>query len=94
MWLLASATKTNGFVGLVLGGRSATGTVTQPKQIVAGLAAIPGDGGLTRFGDYVAAAQDPIDGSTWLIGQYAGKSKGPLNGENNAGCKVVHVTPR
>jgi hypothetical protein len=93
MWLLTASAKPAGFVGLSLAGRSATGTVRAPKEIVPGLAAIPGGGGLIRFGDYASAAQDPVDGSTWLIGQYANNAKGPLNPENNAGCKVVHVTP-
>jgi hypothetical protein len=93
MWLLSAAAKPAGFVGLALAGRSAAGQVRAPKEIVPGEAAIPGSGGLIRFGDYASAAQDPVDGSTWLIGQYAGKAKGPLNPENNAGCKVVHVTP-
>jgi hypothetical protein len=93
MWLLMSSVKPAGFVGLSLAGRSASGQVRAPKEIVPGLAALPGGGGLTRFGDYAAAAQDPVDGSTWLIGEYANKAKGTLNPENNAGCKVVHVTP-
>jgi hypothetical protein len=93
MWLLMSSVKPAGFVGLSLAGRSADGQVRPPKEIVAGLAALPSGGGLVRFGDYAGAAQDPVDGSTWLIGEYANKAKGPLNPESNSGCKVVHVTP-
>jgi hypothetical protein len=93
MWLLMASTKPAGLVGLSLAGRSPTGQVRAPKEIVAGQAGIPGGGGLIRFGDFVAAAQDPVDGSTWLIGEYAAQAKGPLNPEGNTGCKVVHVTP-
>jgi len=64
MWLLMASTKPAGFVGLSLAGRSPTGQVRAPKEIVAGQAGIPGGGGLIRFGDFVAAAQDPVDGST------------------------------
>jgi hypothetical protein len=92
MWLLSAAAKPAGFVGLALGGRSASGQVFQPKQIVEGQSDLGGGGGgLTRFGDYVAGAQDPVDGTAWMIGQYAAAAKGPLNNENSAGCKVVHV---
>jgi hypothetical protein len=91
-WVLAAATKTDGFVGLALAGRSPTGQLYQPKQIVMGLSAIAGSG-FVRFGDYFSAAQDPVDGSLWLIGQYAGM-RGVSNPENNSGCKVVKVTAR
>ena len=107
IWLLCSAAKPTGFVGLALGGRSASGQVLQPEQIVEGHSLIEGaeetyfldllskkrpreSGYPIRFGDYVAAAQDPVDGTCWLIGLYAA-TRGPLNPENTAGCKVVHV---
>jgi hypothetical protein len=92
-WILSAATKKDGFVGLALSGRSVTGSVFGPKQIVEGKSAIPGSGGLIRFGDYFSAAMDPTDGSTWLIGQYA-SVKSALNSENVTGCKVVKVTAR
>jgi hypothetical protein len=91
-WVLAAATKPDGFVGLALAGRSPTGQVYAPKQIVMGGAAIGGSG-FVRFGDYASASQDPTDGSLWLIGQYAGAPRG-MNPENSSGCKVVHVTAR
>ena len=105
MWLLCSAVRPAGFVGLALGGRSASGQVLQPSQIVEGLSLIeqPEEGyflglpsrkrsrdkrGPIRFGDYVGAAQDPVDGTVWLTGLHAA-TKGPLNPDNTAGCKVV-----
>jgi len=104
-WLLCSAGKPAGFVGLALGGRSASGEVLQPTKIVEGHSIVndpprfflglfprkrPPKGYPIRFGDYVAAAQDPVDGTCWLIGLYAA-SQGALNPQNTAGCKVVHV---
>jgi hypothetical protein len=90
--VLAAATKTDGFVGLALAGRSPAGQLYAPKQILMGGAAIAGTG-FVRFGDYASAAQDPVDGSLWMIGQYAGAPRG-MNPENSSGCKVVHVTAR
>jgi hypothetical protein len=107
MWLLCSACKPDGFVGLALGGRSASGEVIQPTQFVEGLSLIDvpeiryflglfsrkgrrQSGYPLRFGDYVGAAQDPVDGTAWLIGLYAA-TKGPLNKDNTAGCKVIQV---
>jgi hypothetical protein len=92
-WVLAAATKKDGFVGLALAGRSVSGQLFAPRQIVMGGAGIAGSG-LIRFGDYFSAAQDPTDGTLWMIGQYATATKTSLNPENNTGCKVVHVTAR
>src|ERR1051325_2509561 len=76
-WLLMSAAKPSGFVGLALAGRLAPGQIIQPEQIVEGRAYIddpvslslfglierksPREHPTIRFGDYVEAAQDPID---------------------------------
>jgi hypothetical protein len=91
-WALMASTKKDGFVGLTLAGRLANGGTFAPKEIVPGLAAIPGTG-LIRFGDYFAGAMDPVDGSTWLIGQWAALDKASAkNSENNTACKVVKVT--
>jgi len=82
--------KPNGNVGLALAGIFADGKTYDPKIIVQGQSAITGG---NRFGDYFSAAQDPVDGSTWLIGQYAAQTGNPLNTEGGSqGCKVVHVT--
>ena len=70
-----------------------SGKTYDPTVIVTGTAQINNGGANTRWGDYYSAAQDPTDGSTWLIGQYGGAPAG-LNSESNAGCKVVHVTPQ
>ena len=106
MWLLMSAAKPAGFVGLALAGRLASGRIVQPEQIVEGRAYIddpvrlylfgllekkpPREHQTIRFGDYVEAAQDPIDGSVWFMGMYAA-GKGPLNRESAAGCMAVNV---
>ena len=87
MWVLMAAAKPNDSVGLALGGVRADGTVEPAKIIVQGQSQLSGE----RFGDYFAGAQDPVDGSVWLIGQYA-STMSDLNDENSAGCKVVHVT--
>jgi hypothetical protein len=86
-WVLMAEATPNGSVGLALGGVRASGTVEPAKIIVEGQSALSGN----RFGDYFSAAQDPVDGSVWLIGQYAATNS-DLNDENSAGCKVVHVT--
>jgi hypothetical protein len=92
-WVLMASVKKDGFVGLTLAGRSATGQIIAPKEVVKGLAAIPSGGGLTRFGDYFAGAMDPVDGSAWLIGQWAAMDKtSAKNTENNTACKVVRVS--
>jgi hypothetical protein len=88
MWLVTAEAKPAGFVGLALGGRSANGMVFPLKEIVAGQSAIKS----MRFGDYVSAAQDPVDGSTWLINEYAGPPNQLNPDRNTAACKVVHVT--
>ncbi len=106
MWLLMSAAKPDGFVGLALAGRTASGQIIQPEMIVEGRAYIddpvrlylfglietkpPREHQTIRFGDYVEAAQDPIDGSVWFMGMYAA-GKGPLNRESAAGCMAVNV---
>jgi hypothetical protein len=87
MWLLMSATKPDGFVGLAIAGRQASGQLVAPTMIAPGLSGFPGNGGaLVRFGDYAGSAQDPVDGSSWLINVYAAAS--------GMGCKVVQVTAR
>jgi hypothetical protein len=92
IWILAAQGAKTGFVGLALAGKGATGHIYQAKEVVKGLAGIPGSGAV-RFGDYFSAAMDPVDGSTWLIGQWAAADKATaLNRENNTGCKVVKVT--
>ena len=88
-WVLMAEATTSGNVGLALAGVYAKGTIYDPQVIVTGQSALSGD----RFGDYFSAAQDPNDGSSWLIGQYAAMTGNPLNTEGgSAGCKVVHVT--
>ncbi len=93
VWMLASSSTTKGPIGLALMGVYNSGSTYDPNTIVMGTAQINNGSATTRWGDYYSAAQDPIDGSTWMIGQYGG---GPakLNPESNAGCKVVHVTPQ
>jgi hypothetical protein len=91
-WVLMASSTKAGFVGLTLAGRRSDGSTFAPKEVVKGLAAINGTG-LIRFGDYFAAAMDPVDGSTWLIGEWAAMDKASAkNSENNAGCQVVKVT--
>jgi hypothetical protein len=90
-WMLSAAAQPAGDVGLALGGVYATGKIYDAQIIVPGQSVLTGG---NRFGDYFSSAQDPVDGSTWLIGQYAGMANSPLNNENSAGCKVVHVTPQ
>jgi len=93
VWMLASASTTQGPIGLALMGVYPGGTTYDPTVVVKGTAQIDNGSANTRWGDYYSAAQDPTDGSTWLIGQYGG---GPaaLNPESNAGCRAVHVTPQ
>ena len=91
-WMLASASTTQGPIGLALMGVFASGQTYDPNVIVNGTAQINNGSAQTRWGDYYSAAQDPSDGSLWLIGQYGGGPSG-LNPESNAGCKAVHVTP-
>jgi hypothetical protein len=93
VWMLASSSTTKGPIGLALMGVYSTGVSYDPNSIVTGTAQINNGSATTRWGDYYSAAQDPIDGSTWMIGQYGGGPAG-LNPESNAGCKVVHVTPQ
>jgi hypothetical protein len=93
VWMLASASTTQGPIGLALMGVYSSGTTYDPNMVVMGTAQINNGSAQTRWGDYYSAAQDPTDGSTWLIGQYGGGPSG-LNPESNAGCKVVHVTPQ
>jgi hypothetical protein len=94
VWMLASASTTAGPIGLALMGVYSSGKEYAPNTIVQGTAQIDnGSADSTRWGDYYSAAQDPTDGSTWLIGQYGGGPK-DLNPESNEGCKVVHVTPQ
>jgi hypothetical protein len=88
-WVVMAEAAKNGNVGLALAGIYASGKTYDPKIIVPGESVLTGG---NRFGDYFSSAQDPVDGSTWLIGQYAGMPNSPLNTENSAGCKVVHVT--
>jgi hypothetical protein len=90
-WVLMAEAAPSGNVGLALAGIYTSGQTYDPKIVVQGQSVLSGG---NRFGDYFSAAQDPVDGSTWLIGQYAGKPNSPLNQENSAGCKVVHVTPQ
>jgi hypothetical protein len=92
VWILAGQAVTTGSVGLALMGHSAAGMNYAPSIIVPGGAPLTGN----RYGDYAAAAQDPVDGSLWMINQYAAASKADgMNGENSpAACKVVHLTAR
>jgi hypothetical protein len=90
-WVVMAEAAPNGNVGLALAGIYASGKTYDPKIIVPGESVLTGG---NRFGDYFSSAQDPSDGSTWLIGQYAGMANSPLNPENSAGCKVVHVIPQ
>jgi hypothetical protein len=90
VWVVMAEAAPNGNVGLAFAGIYASGAILDPRIIVTGQSVLSGD----RFGDYFSAAQDPADGSTWLIGQYAGMPNSPLNPENSAGCKVIHVTPQ
>jgi hypothetical protein len=87
IWVLMAEATPDGSVGLALGGVRWNGTVEPAKIIQEGQSALSGN----RFGDYFSAAQDPVDGSVWLIGQYAATDS-DLNSENSAGCKVVHVS--
>jgi hypothetical protein len=93
VWMLASSSTTTGPIGLALMGVYSNGKTYAPNVIVPGTAQLNNGSAQTRWGDYYSAAQDPTDGSTWMIGQYGG---GPakLNPESNAGCRVVHVTPQ
>jgi hypothetical protein len=93
VWMLASSSTTAGPIGLSLMGVYSTGTAYDPTTIVPGTAQINNGSANTRWGDYYSAAQDPTDGSTWMIGQYGGGPAG-MNPESNAGCKAVHVTPQ
>jgi hypothetical protein len=52
----------------------------------------PVGSGMVRMGDYASAAQDPTDGSVWLIGSYGSSAKNTEGG--NLGCRAVHVTPQ
>jgi len=88
IWVLMAAAAPDGPVGLALAGVRASGTVEEPMLIVTGQSQLSSD----RFGDFFSAAQDPVDGSLWLIGQYASTANPELNPENTAGCKVVHAT--
>jgi hypothetical protein len=87
-WLVAAEAQPSGAVGLALAGRRASGNLVAPTIIAPGQSQLTGN----RFGDFFSAAQDPVDGSTWLIGQYASTSNPSLNPENTAGCKIVHVS--
>src|SRR5262249_35146064 len=77
-WVLMAAAQPNGPVGLALAGLRASGRVEEPSLIVTGTSRLDSE----RFGDYFSAAQDPADGSLWLIGQYAGMRRPDLNPEN------------
>jgi hypothetical protein len=89
-WVLMAEATPTGNVGLALAGIYASGKTYDPHIIVPGVSALDGE----RFGDYFSAAQDPVDGSTWLIGQFGGVKNPDLNPENSAGCKVVNVLPQ
>jgi hypothetical protein len=93
VWMLASSSTTQGPIGLALMGVYSNGQTYDPNVIVQGTAQINNGSANTRWGDYYSAAQDPTDGSTWMIGQYGGGPSG-MNPESNAGCKAVHVTPQ
>jgi hypothetical protein len=90
--VLAGEATIAGSVGLALMGHTAAGMNFEPSIIVPGGAPLTGN----RYGDYAAAAQDPVDGSLWMINEYAAPSRAAgMNSENSpAGCKVVHLTPR
>jgi hypothetical protein len=91
-WVVMAEAKPNGNLGLALGGIFASGKVYDANIIVPGQSALTGG---NRFGDYFSAAQDPVDGTSWLIGEYAAAAGNPLNTEGgNSGCKVVHVTAK
>lgn len=79
MWSLMSEVTPSTAPGLALGGKTASGTVFQPTIVTPGVAPFGGD----RWGDYFGSAQDPSDGSVWLIGEYGGS--------NNYQNRVVHV---
>ncbi len=89
VWMLATAATTQGPMGLALMGVYSSGTVYDPKVILMGQAQV--GSGMVRMGDYASAAQDPADGSTWLIGMYGATNPNPLNPENNLGCRAVNV---
>jgi hypothetical protein len=90
VWMLATASTTQGPMGLALMGVYASGKVYNPTTILVGKDQV--DTGQVRMGDYASAAQDPTDGSVWLIGSYGAMNPNPLNPENNLGCRAVHVT--
>jgi hypothetical protein len=80
MWALMSEVSPTTSPGLALGGRSAGGQIQQPTTIVSGISPFPID----RWGDYFGSAQDPVDGTVWLIGEYS-----VANGQYSN--RVVHV---
>jgi hypothetical protein len=90
VWMLATASTTAGPMGLALMGVYSSGNVYNPSNILMGIDQV--GSGQVRMGDYASAAQDPTDGSVWLIGSYGAKNPNPLNSENNLGCRAVHVT--
>jgi len=92
VWMLATASTTRGPLGLALMGVYASGKVYDATNILMGKAQV--GRGMVRMGDYASAAQDPTDGSVWLIGSYGATNPNPLNRENNLGCRAVHVTPQ
>lgn len=79
MWALMSEVSTSTAPGLALGGKTVNGQIFQASIITTGVAPFGGD----RWGDYFGSAQDPTDGSVWLIGEYAGS--------DNYRNRVVHV---
>jgi hypothetical protein len=86
-WVLMAEAPAGGNNGLALGGILASGQLVNPYVIK------QGQSGLGSFGDYFSSAQDPVDGSSWLIGQWGGVANSTLNPENStAQCTVVHVT--
>jgi hypothetical protein len=90
VWMLATASTPTGPMGLALMGVYSSGLLYAPTSILAGAAQV--GTGMVRMGDYASAAQDPVDGSVWLIGMYGAMKPNPLNSENNLGCRAVHVT--
>jgi hypothetical protein len=90
VWMLATASTTAGPLGLALMGVYSGGMTYSPTNILMGQAQV--GSGMVRMGDYASAAQDPTDGSVWLIGGYGSSATNTEGG--NLGCRAVHVTPQ
>src|SRR5262249_54534102 len=90
VWMVSASSTKQGPIGISLMGKYAAGTEYAPKKILNGTLQLDGNSPL-RFGDYASAAQDPVDGSLWLIQMYGGTK--PNTEGSNAGCRAVHVTP-